>query len=73
MGRSISLKVGDKVIAAHDFNPSIKERGIIIKPWGRKDNIYDWWVEIHFKSEGKDYQSQIPYRESELRVINDLK
>ena len=67
LGRSVSLKVGDKVITDQ------KERGIIIKPWGREDNIYDWWVEIHFKSEGKDYQSQIPYRESELRVINDLK
>ena len=65
LGRSFSLKIGDKVITYQ------KERGIIIKPWRRKDKIYDWWIEIHFKSKGKDYQSQIPYKECELTVIEE--
>ena len=66
MGRGFSLKIGDKVITHQ------KERGIIIKPWGREDNIYDWWVEIEFKSKGINYQSPIPYpipyKECELTV-----
>ena len=65
LGRSFSLKIGDKVITYQ------KERGIILKPWGREDNIYDWWVEIEFKSKGINYQSQIPYKENELEVLND--
>ena len=63
LGRSIPLKIGDKVVTYQ------KERGIIIKPWGREDKIYDWWVEIHFKSKGKEYQSEIPYKECELTVV----
>jgi len=63
LGRSISLKIGDKVITYQ------KETGIIIKPWDRKDKIYDWWVELHFKSKGKNYQSLIPYKECQLTVI----
>ena len=62
LGRSFSLKIGDKVITHQ------KERGIIIKPWRREDNIYDWWVEIEFKSKGINYQSQIPYKEDELEL-----
>ena len=65
LGRSIPLKIGDKVVTYQ------KERGIIIKPWGREDKIYDWWVEIHFKSKGKEYQSEIPYKECELTVIDE--
>ena len=63
MGRSIPLKVGDKVITHQN------EKGVITKPWGREDKTYDWWVELHFKSKGKDYQSEIPYKECELTVI----
>jgi len=65
LGRSFSLKTGDKVITHQ------KERGIIIKPWGREDKIYDWWVEIEFKSKGINYQSPIPYKECELTVIEE--
>ena len=65
LGGSIPLKIGDKVITYQ------KERGIIIKPWGREDKVYDWWIEIHFESKGKNYQSQIPYKECELTVIDE--
>ena len=59
------MKIGYKVITQQ------KEIGIIIKPWGRDDKIYDWWVELHFISKGKEYQSEIPYKECELTVIDE--
>ena len=59
------MKIGDKVITHQ------KERGIILKPWGRKDKIYDWWIEIKFKSKDINYKSQIPYKECELTVIEE--
>ena len=59
------MKIGDKVITHQ------KEIGIIIKPCGRDDKIYDWWVELHFISKGKEYQSEIPYKECELTVIDE--
>ena len=43
MGRSISLKVGDKEIAAHNFNPSIKESGVIVAEGeGTTDKSYEF-------------------------------
>ena len=69
MGRSISLKVGDKVIAAHNFNPSIKESGVIVGPWGGEG--YAWWVDLTFSSEGVEYTSTIPYYESELTLLEE--
>ncbi len=69
MGRSISLKVGDKVIAAHNFNPSIKESGVIVGPW--IGDRYDWWVDLTFISEGVEYTSTIPYYESELTLLEE--
>ena len=59
------MKIGDKVITYQ------KERGIILKPWGREDSMYDWWIEIHFKSKDINYKSQIPYKEYELTVIEE--
>ena len=67
MGRSISLKVGDKVIAAHNFNPSIKESGGIVGRW--IGDRYDWWVDLTFISDGVEYTSTIPYYESELTLL----
>ena len=69
MGRSISLKVGDKVIAAHNFNPSIKESGVIVGPWVGEG--YAWWVDLTFISEGVEYTSTIPYYESELTLLEE--
>ena len=67
MGGGISLKVGDKVIAIHNFNPSIKESGVIVRPW--IGDRYDWWVDLTFISEGVEYTSTIPYYESELTLL----
>lgn len=60
------MKVGDKVIAAHSFNP-IKESGVIVGPW--IGDRYDWWVDLTFISEGVEYTSTIPYYESELTLL----
>ncbi len=64
------MKVGDKVIAVHNFNPSIKESGVIVGPW--IGDRYDWWVDLTFISEGVEYTSTIPYYESELTLQEGL-
>ena len=63
------MKVGDKVIAAHNFNPSITESGVIVGPWVGEG--YAWWVDLTFISEGVEYTSTIPYYESELTLLEE--
>ena len=57
------MNVNDEVITLQ------KEKGVIIKSWGRDDGQYDWWVELHFESDGKEYSSLIPYKQSELTLL----
>ena len=54
------MKIGD--IVAN----KIQESGIIVSPWIGTE--YDWWVDITFTYDGKEYTSTIPYREHELKL-----
>jgi len=56
------MKIDDKVITFQG------EKGVIIKPWNRDDGQYNWWVELHFTADGKEYTTLIPYKESELEI-----
>ena len=58
------MESGDEVLTHQE------ERGVILKPWDRDDDQYNWWVEIRFTADGKEYTSVIPYKESELKVEN---
>ena len=53
LGWSVSLNIGDKV------TNEIQESGIIVRPWTGTE--YDWWVDITFTYEGKEFTSTIPY------------
>ena len=64
MGGSFSLKIGDAV-TTHD-----NENGIIVSKW--VGTRYSWWVDLTFISEGVEYTSTIPYRESELTLKEGL-
>jgi len=57
------FKVGDVVLTDKG------ETGVIIKPWGRETNEYDWIVRIAFSFFGNDYQSTEFYRNHELQKI----
>ena len=57
------MKIDDKVITFQG------EKGVIIKPWNRDDGQYNWWVELHFTADGKEYTTLIPYKESELEFV----
>ena len=59
------MDIGDKVITFQD------EKGVILRPWNRDDGQYDWWIEIHFTVDNKEYTSIIPYKESELKVTEE--
>ena len=61
LGGSFSLKIGDAV-TTHD-----NENGIIVSKW--VGTRYSWWVDLTFISEGVEYTSTIPYRESELTLL----
>jgi len=54
------MKIDDKVITFQ------QEKGVILRPWNRDDGQYDWWVELKFTIDDKEYTSIIPYKESEL-------
>ena len=56
------MKIDDKVITFQG------EKGVIIKPWNRDDGQYNWWVELHFTADGKEYTTLIHYKESELEI-----
>ena len=56
------MKIDDKGITFQG------EKGVIIKPWNRDDGQYNWWVELHFTADGKEYTTLIPYKESELEI-----
>lgn len=58
------MKIDDKVITFQ------QEKGVILKPWTRDDGQYDWWVELKFTLDNKEYTSIIPYKESELEIYN---
>ena len=58
------MQVNDKVITFQD------EKGVILRPWNRDDGQYDWWVELKFTIDNKEYTSIIPYKESELEIDN---
>ena len=57
------MKIDDKVITFQG------EKGVILKPWDRDDGQYDWWVELKFTVDNKEYTSIIPYKESELKGL----
>ena len=56
----VLMKIDDKVITFQG------EKGVILRPWNRDDGQYDWWVELKFTIDDKEYTSIIPYKESEL-------
>ena len=59
-----SLKIGDR-IKTHKG-----ESGVIIREaeyWMQ----YDWWVEINFVDNGKEYVTMEPYRTEELALTGD--
>ena len=58
------MKVGDAV-NTHD-----NESGVIVSKW--VGTRYSWWVDLTFISEGVEYTSTIPYRESELTLKEGL-
>ena len=61
LGWSVSLKIGDSV-TTHD-----NESGVIVSQW--VGTRYSWWVDITFTYDEKEYTSTIPYRESELTLL----
>lgn len=58
------LKIGDNVLTPNN------EKAIIVSEWDRKDNVYDWWVEIRFEFQGQKFVSKLPFKESDLRKTN---
>jgi hypothetical protein len=54
------LKIGDTV-TTHD-----NESGVIVSQW--VGTRYNWWVDITFTYDEKEYVSTIPYREHELKL-----
>jgi len=61
LGGSFSLKIGDTVTTYDN------ESGIIVSEW--VGTRYNWWIDITFTYDGKEYTSTIPYRESELTLL----
>lgn len=60
LGWSVSLKIGDAV-TTHD-----NESGVIVSKWVGTE--YNWWVDITFTYDEKEFTSTIPYREHELEL-----
>lgn len=59
------MNIGDKVVTKHG------EEGILEKRWDHNDSSYDWWIRINFTFEGKDYITTEPWKEKELKKVND--
>ena len=55
-----SYVVGDKVRTCHN------EIGQIEKPYTDEQNSYDWWIELRFMFEGREFTTSEPYKNSEL-------
>ena len=54
------MKIGDTVTTYDN------DSGIIVSEW--VGTRYNWWIDITFTYDGKEYTSTIPYREHELKL-----